>query len=222
MNPLAWARDSIRQRGLVRTSKVAATVARDFFFDLRYGTDTRRMVDVKILDTNSENKTYAVRYQATKAGPFLKLLRTLQLPQEGVFVDFGSGKGRALLIAAQYGFTKVVGIEFSARLCAQARENVATFAKIASLHSLIEVIEQDASLLPIHPDMHVFYMYNPFEATVLSIVLENIRRSVAATPRRIWLIYNTPRHHKVIDQAGLFRENSFYEIGGTEFRVYAN
>lgn len=222
MNPFYWARRSIQRRGFVQTSKVAESVIRDFLFDLIYGTDTRRLVQIEELDTTSENKNHAVPYQATKAKPFLKLLQRLKLPRQSVFVDFGSGKGRTLLIAARYGFQKVVGIEFSPQLCAVARRNAAVFPKAALKHSVVEVIEQDVALHPIDAEMNVFYMFNPFDGIVLSHVLENIRASLAASPRKVWLIYNTPRHDSVIEQSALFPEVSSHEIGGTVFKVYTN
>jgi SAM-dependent methyltransferase len=220
MNPFVWARDSIKRRGLLRTSQIAGSTAYDFLFDLRYGTDTRRWVNAQELDTDSENKSHAVHYQATKARPFLKLLRSLGLPKDSAFVDFGSGKGRVLLLAAHYGFKRVVGVEFSPQLCALARNNIATFSKIAPLGSPLEVIEADATRFEISADLNVFYFYNPFDPPVLSRVLDNVRRSVESAPRKLWLIYNTPKHHELILQSGLFRDCSCHEIGGTEFRVY--
>ena len=220
MNPFVWARDSIRRRGLLRTSQIAGSTAADFLFDLRYGTDTRRWVDAQELDTDSENKAHAVHYQATKARPFLKLLRSLGLPKDSVFVDFGSGKGRVLLLAAHHGFKRVVGVEFSPQLCALARSNIAAFSKVAPLGSPIEVIEADATRFEIGADLNVFYLYNPFDPPVLSKVLDNLRRSVESAPRKLWLIYNTPKHHELIRQSGLFGDGARHEIGGTDFTVY--
>jgi len=220
MNPFVWASHSIRHRGLLRTSQIAGSTARDFLFDLHYGTDTRRWVDVEELDTHSENKSHAVRYQATKARPFLKMIRSLALPKESVFVDLGSGKGRVLLLAAHHGFKRVVGVEFSPQLCSLARKNITTFSKVADLCSPIDVVEADVTGFEIAADLNIFYLYNPFDPPVLSKVLDNIRRSVESAPRKLWLIYNTPRHHELIHQSGLFRDCSFHEIGGTEFRVY--
>lgn len=220
MNPIVWARDSIKRRGLLRTSQIAGSTACDFLFDLRYGTDTRRWVDAEELDTDSENKAHAVHYQATKARPFLKLLRSLGLPKDSVFVDFGSGKGRVLLLAAFHGFKRVVGVEFSPQLCALARRNIAAFSKVAAVGSPIDVVEADATRFEIGADLNVFYLYNPFDPPVLSKVLDNLRRSVEATPRQLWLIYNTPKHHELIEQSRLFKDCSRHEIGGTEFTVY--
>jgi SAM-dependent methyltransferase len=220
MNPFVWARDSIRRRGLIRTSQIASSTAGDFLFDLRYGTDTRRWVEAEELDTDSENKAHAAHYQATKARPFLKLLRRLELPPGSVFVDFGSGKGRVLLLAAHHGFRRVVGVEFSPRLCALARRNVTAFSTVGVLLSPIDVVEADVTAFEISSDLNIFYFYNPFNAPVLSKVLDNMRRSVKAAPRKLWLIYNTPKHHELIHQSGLFGSCSRHEIGGTEFKVY--
>lgn len=222
MNPFVWAYDSIRRRGLLRTSQIAGSTAADFLFDLRYGTDTRRWVDARELETDSENKAHAVHYQATRARPFLKLLRSLGLPKDSVFVDFGSGKGRVLLLAAHHGFKQVIGVEFSPQLCVLARKNIAAFSRIAPLMSPIEVVEADATRFEIGADLNVFYLYNPFDPPVLSKVLDNLRRSVKSAPRKLWLIYNTPKHHELILQSGLFKDCSCRELGGTEFRIYSS
>jgi cyclopropane fatty-acyl-phospholipid synthase-like methyltransferase len=86
--------------------KVAFNVIADLEFDLRYGTDTMRRVEKDALPGSSS-------YSATKARGFRTLMRKLDLPKASVFVDLGSGKGRVLLLAAQYGFEKVVGVEYS-------------------------------------------------------------------------------------------------------------
>src|SRR5262245_13193868 len=117
MKPLKWAIESVRLRGVAQTASIAATVSMDLFFDLKYGTDTMRWVTREALSTTSQNKTHSAPYQATKARPLLRLLERLELPKDSAFVDIGSGKGRVLLIASQYGFRKIVGIEFSGTLC---------------------------------------------------------------------------------------------------------
>jgi SAM-dependent methyltransferase len=222
MNVLRWAVDSSREKGLLQTMKIACNVAMDLSFDWRYGTDTMRWVDRNALETRSDNRCHSAPYRATKVRPLLQLLNRLSVPRDVTFVDIGSGKGRVLLIASQYGFRKVVGIEFSGELCAIARQNVEAFSRKAKSHSSIEVIEADATTYQFHAGERVLFMYNPFDAFILAKVIENIRRSLVENPRRIWLIYNTPLHHAVIKSAALFQSDSFYEIGGNHFRVYSN
>jgi SAM-dependent methyltransferase len=222
MNPLKWARQSIRTKGSFQTLKIAANVVMDLHFDWRYGTDTLRWVGTAALEANTANQSHSAPYRATKVRPLLSLLRRLDLPRDSWFVDIGSGKGRVLLIASQYGFRKVVGIEFSKTLCAMARENVDIFCGKVPRTSPIEVVEADATTYQFHTDERVLFMYNPFDAHIMSHLVENIRKSLDESPRRIWVIYNTPQHHDVLKNAGFFKSDEFYEIGGNHFRVYSN
>lgn len=222
MNGLGWALQSTREKGIVNTIKIACNVVMDLRFDWKYGTDTMRWVDRNALDTRSDNKSHSAPYRATKVGPLLQLLNRLHLPRDSTFLDIGAGKGRVLLIASQYGFRKVVGIEFSGELCAIARRNVELFFRKAKPLSSIEVIETDAAKYRFQAEDRVFFMYNPFDAFIVAKVLDNLRSSLEENPRRIWLIYNTPKNHDVIKGSALFQSDSFYEIGGNRFRVYTN
>src|SRR5262245_48246632 len=108
MKAIEWAVNSVRGRGLVQTMKVAASVVRDLSFDWQHGTNTMRWVNAEDFGTVGENLAYSQDYVATKARPLWALLNSLELPRESGFVDFGAGKGRVLLIAAQYGFRNVI------------------------------------------------------------------------------------------------------------------
>jgi len=173
------------------------------------------------IQTASENLADSQPYKATRSRPLLQLLRKLQLPRESNFVDIGAGKGRVVLIAAQYGFRKVVGVEFSAALCAIARENVKSFSAKKSGLSPMEIVEADATLHHLNADDCILFMYNPFHEGVMKKFMDNVQRSLQENPRKLWLIYNDPLHHPVISKSGIFREHHEYWVGGTEFRVYA-
>lgn len=220
MGAIAWAVNSVRTRGLAQTAKVATSAIADLSFDLKYGTDTTRWVRVDDLGEVGENKIHSVHYQATKARPLRHLLHSLDLPKDQVFVDFGSGKGRALMIAAECGFQKVVGVEFSPALCDQARKNMKIFRTKRNVSTEIEIVRADVAHYQIQPDQSVFFMYNPFGDAVMEHVVINLRRSLEQAPRPVWLIYNTPLCHGVIEKSGLFRNRLNREIGGTSFVVY--
>jgi len=222
MNPLQWARISIREKGVVQTIKIAGNVALDLSFDWRYGTDTMGWVAEDGLAPGSENEVHSAPYRATKARPFLQLLKELELPHESTFVDIGSGKGRVLLIASKYGFRHVRGIEFSGHLCELARKNVEIFAKRNRLNLSIEVVETDATSYSFAVDERVFFMYNPFDDVILRKVVDNLKHSVRTNPRSIWVIYNTPIYQNIFHRSELIKSESFYEIGGNHFMVYTN
>ncbi len=54
-----------------------------------------------------------------------RILRARDVSSDDVFVDFGSGMGRILLLAVQYPFRRVVGVELSEELNEIAKANVA-------------------------------------------------------------------------------------------------
>jgi len=125
-------------------------------------------------------------------------------------------------LAAKYGFRKIIGIEFSNALCEKSRTNTAKFLKKSPSRSQIEIVESDVAKYVLSDDETVFFMYDPFNAPVLTEVLKNIRASVERKPRTVWLIYSVPREQHIIDQAGLFTQNQLYVVAGGEFRVYTN
>src|SRR6185436_10035090 len=114
--------------------------------------DTMAWVGPEDLDTNSPNRCFSERYQASKARPLSKLFRKLRWPTDTVFVDFGSGKGRVLLLAAQFPMKRVVGVEFSPQLCQVARQNIEAFRRSHPRIAPIEVVESDAALYSIKDD----------------------------------------------------------------------
>ena len=154
------------------------------------------------------------------------VLRKLDLPKDGVFVDLGSGKGRVLLIAAQSGFQRIIGVEFSRELCEIARENVNAFRRQTQIEAQIEVIESDVATWPIDCGYNVFFMFHPFKINVLARFLENLHSSLTQFPRKIWLVFNNPTDEddKVIGDFGLFGATQEFKPGGASysFRVYHN
>lgn len=222
MGPLTWAFAHVRERGLLNTVKVAASAVADVTFDWRYGTSTSEKVNWDQLGSTSQNLIHSRGYNATKARPLLALLKMLELPSNGVFVDFGSGRGRALMIAALHGFRRIVGVEFSPALHESADRNIRIFLRATGLRAHIDLIQSDVTAYIIEADQNVFFMFNPFDAVVMTTVLSNIRASIARAPRRVWLIYCTPWQHEVVEGSRLFKSQSLVEIGGCEFRVYTN
>ena len=149
-------------------------------------------------------------------------MRKLNLPKGGVFVDLGAGKGRVLLIAAQLGFKRIVGVEFSEELCEIARENIIAFSRRTQFAARIDIVKSDVASYLIESEQNVFFMYNPFDEVVMDRVLANLRSSVTQFPRRIWLIYNKPRQDEAVNKSDLFAACEEFQIRGSQFKVYSN
>ena len=80
----------------------------DRAFDKHYALDTGQG-DVSYLDeVSSENKNFAVAYEPVQVFMFRRMMKELVIPlSDYTFLDLGSGKGRALLLAQKYGFAQV-------------------------------------------------------------------------------------------------------------------
>jgi predicted RNA methylase len=222
--PLTWAFDRLKSHGLRDTLSSIVRAFVDVGFDIRYGTDTARWVEINTLSVESEHKKDALAYIPTQIAPLRTVLRKLDLPKDGVFIDLGSGKGRVLLIAAQSGFQKVIGVEFSGQLCEIARENVKAFVRRTQTTAQIEVVESDVATWPIDCRYSVFFMFHPFKRTVLARFLDNLQSSLTQFPRKIWLVYNNPMdgHDEVIEGFNLFSAFQEFKPGGATypFKVY--
>lgn len=111
-----------------------------------------------------------------------------------------------------------IGVELSQELCEVACNN----ARQMHLFDRIELVRSDVAEYKVQRNQTVFFFYNPFDKVVTCCVLDHIAESVRECPRKIWLLYNTPKYHQEVLQLGLFSECRKYEIGGTEFCVYQN
>jgi tRNA1(Val) A37 N6-methylase TrmN6 len=61
------------------------------------------------------------------------------------FVDGGAGKGRALLLAAELPFRKVIGVELNEALARIAQRNVILWKRLAQSQLKIRAVHQDAA-----------------------------------------------------------------------------
>jgi SAM-dependent methyltransferase len=163
-------------------------------------------------------------YVPTDYETFQRAMPQVEVKSSDVFVDFGSGKGRIVILAAALPFRRVIGVEFSAQLHEIAAANV-----IASGCENIELVLADATQWQVPPDATVLFFYNPFDGVILAKVMANVKRSLAEAPRKITIVYVRPEKffEKEVDwQSWLTRKAeipcvegkvSIYEsIGGKE------
>lgn len=212
--------EALRERGPAGMIHGIASKIGDIYFDIRWGTDTAGRQELVELEIDSGNIARGVNYMPTHAGPFKRLIRELDLPRTGAFVDFGSGMGKVLLLAAHCGFRKVVGVEFSRELCEAARRNVANFETRAATRVNATIIEADVVDYKVGDDDMVFFLFNPFDEVVLERVLANIVASIRAKPRAVWILYNHPTPGGANLCRRYFCEHGRYSYASTDFHVY--
>lgn len=126
--------------------------------------------------------------------PVRQALKNLAPQPSDVFVDLGSGKGKALLIAARLPYRRVVGVEIDDKLSQYARRNM----KLA--HPRLRARQVDsitANVLewPIPDETSVVFMYNPFVGQTFRTAMQQIFHSYDRRPRNLHIVYRYPWEH---------------------------
>ena len=163
------------------------------FFERYYGVKTGGAFDTGQLGFDAllgeEGASDAGGYQAIA---YKKLhLALKQLPQKtlkGGFVDYGCGKGRAVVVAARHGFSRVTGVELSPELAEAAAQNLVA----TGLTSIAEIVQIDATAYEPPRESSVAFLYNPFFGQTLVAVIEQLEQSLLAYPREFYLVYIFP------------------------------
>jgi SAM-dependent methyltransferase len=124
--------------------------------------------------------------------------------QEFTFVDLGSGKGRCLLMAAPYGFKKIIGVEFMPEWHRVAEENICKYAQKCAVENrpaaALESHCMDARDFEFPAGPLVVYLFNPFPEPVLAAVLERLRRSLGRNPKPMFLVYRFPEFEPLLQK----------------------
>ncbi len=162
----------------------------DNTFDRQHGTDTSGMVPTRDLDIEDDAvKWQSNLYLGSPERVTRHIIRSLDIdPAEFTFIDYGSGKGRALFVAAQFPFRKVVGVEISASLHRAAVANLARYTG-PRLQTDIGLWCGNALDYELPAGNLVLHMYHPFGPDVLGRMLAHIKQSAGTAPRRILVPY---------------------------------
>jgi SAM-dependent methyltransferase len=160
-------------------------------FDELYGVDTARSVELWDLpDGNELLLGRNARYSVSPTRTVRNVLANCEVDFESTaFVDMGSGKGRVVLIASEYAFRRVIGVEASEHLCQIARTNAEIYRRSGADTAPIEIVNADATKFDIPADASFFYFYEPFSTDVCSEVLARIEDSITSFPRPVTLCF---------------------------------
>lgn len=183
-------------------------------FDLDHGVDTSGIVRISEMEIRSANYVHGVFYKASSPDVFERVMNGLNLPWDRFhFVDVGSGKGLVLLLAGQYPFRSVTGVEFAADLHQIAQSNIGTFTQKHHTRAPIQSVCADAAAFEFPSDPLVLYFYEPFEMPVLAKVVRNLQSSYAAHPREVVIIYHDAPSTSVLSEMRDSRKRLFAESG---------
>ena len=158
-------------------------------------------------------------YFASEPWLFEQILRAVPTDfSRFTFIDLGAGKGRALLMASQYPFRRIVGVEFMPDLCRAAQKNIAGFSSVHQRCRRIEAICMDARDFQFLLEPLVVYLFNPFSEPTFALVLEKLRMSVEQAPRPVYIAYRFTEFENLLAQADWLEKIA----GEEQWAVYKN
>ena len=155
-------------------------------FDRIHGTHTSGFVSADQLPAQEAARAHAVFYAGSQPSVLREGLKALPPLQTCTFVDLGCGKGRPLLVASEFPFWDILGVELSPDLAKVAERNAAIIAERFPDRTPIRIAVGDASNFPIPSGDVVLFLYNPFGAELIAKVVQRVEAALRTEPRSIW------------------------------------
>lgn len=183
-------------------------------FDIAYGTETSGLLPGNVIargtthDAADLTAYYGIAPSILRAllDLWLRELHPLAPIERTVFLDVGAGKGRAMLVASEYPFLSVEGVELNATLANIARRNIAVWENAPQSAMLAPLVlhQADATGAPLPGEPLLVHLFHPFEDRLLRRFLRHVERDVAAHPRAFDLFYVNAEHDSLLDQHASF------------------
>jgi hypothetical protein len=187
-------------------------------FDLEFGVRTSGLVAGRHLGSGRRNDRHVTAYYAVAPSVFQGIIvrwrqcrplapATPMTPIDAyTFVDLGAGMGRAMLLAADYPFRAVVGVELHPTLARIARRNLALWRASKRTRVPMRMHCRDAADFPLPAGHCVAFLFNPFGAPVLRRVLRAWTRTLAERGGQLDILYvNNEQENVLRCEAGFER-----------------
>jgi hypothetical protein len=182
-------------------------------FDLLHGTDTSGLIPGSVIAQGTRAKPseltayYGVAPSILHGLLDIWLHRTSPQPiEKTVFLDVGAGKGRAMLLASQFPFLRVEGVELNPNLASIAAANISLWHNDLQAEALspLTLHHADATTHPLPPEPTLAFLFHPFELPILRRFLRHIETSQATHSRAFDLLYANAEHGSLLDRHPAF------------------
>jgi hypothetical protein len=189
-------------------------------FDQIHGIETSGLIPAGNLTTGHPNDTHVTAYYGVAPSilrTLIDLWRATSPPHpidHYTFIDFGAGKGRAMFVASEFPFHQVIGIELNPSLADTAQLNLdhwlASHAADPTSQPItpIRLYEQDALTFDLPRTPTLAFLFHPFEAPVLKLLLRRIEARFAkrpgSPPPAFDLLYVNAECRAILDQHPAF------------------
>ena len=213
-NPIVFRRVIKKMPGVQRVIDLSVVVE-DWWFDFHHRVDTSSEFEAQV-NRGWPKDHLNFHYLPIRPKCARRILRNLPIKnrREYTFIDFGSGKGRMVLIAARHGFRRVCGIELRKELHDQAHSN---FRRCHNVNGCtMESLNLDAAEYEIPNEKLVLFFFNPFGSEVMAKVLSKLTASLYCSFRDVWVVLHDSCCTYLADKTPQLR----LEIAQNGYRIY--
>jgi len=210
-----WWREQVVQKGIVGASITLAGELAHFLRDSAPDRRRQRYGDMEYdweHRVNTTGGTVAWRerflgffhsaYQPTDPSAFREMMASVPVDFSSfTFIDLGSGKGRTLLMASDYPFHRIIGVEIMPELNRTSQENIRAYNSPTQQCTAIDSVCDDATEHAFPDEPLVIYLFNPLPEEGLRRVLKNLESSLQQSPRMIFLLYHNALLDSILDSS---------------------
>ena len=181
-------------------------------FDLEFGVRTSGLIAGRNLKCGSRADRHNTAYFGVAPSVFHEMIALWRRSKPAgtidqfTFVDVGAGMGRAVLLASEFPFRSVIGVELNPRLARIARKNVAHWKAAGLARAPVRVVCRDAVEFKIPPGPCVVFMFNPFGGPIMRRLLKTWSQTLARREDQLDILYVNNEQETVLRrQPGLVR-----------------
>jgi SAM-dependent methyltransferase len=173
-------------------------------FDRQFGTDTSGFLPVELITSDTDLASAIFPYAGVQPSVIRRAIVALGETDEYSFVDLGCGKGRAMLVASEFPFRSVTGVELSPQLAKIARRNIARFRHRYPQRAPLTIAEANAVTWPLPEGKLVIYLYHSFGEELVSQLVKKLEAALAEGAEHMFFVYLNPVNGHLLDASPRF------------------
>ncbi len=212
------------KEGYARANGPSRHVSEIHPFDAEFGTDTSGMIWAeKLRDRNRKPNIHNTGYYASAPSLFEQAMAKLDVDlKRFTFVDLGAGKGRVLLLASNYPFQQVIGVEFVPELQEIANRNISLYQPASRQCHKVECVLSDVRDFVFPSEPLVIFMWHPFVGPVFERAIANLEQSIEQYPREVYLVYLRPEFGHVLEASQWLHKvrEEYLEMSDRDFAAF--
>jgi SAM-dependent methyltransferase len=178
-------------------------------FDITNRVDTSGLFYAQDLSSGHAHDQHSSGYYATAPSLFhgaiarwsATLLPAGSKPNDYTLLDIGCGKGRVVLLASDYAFRAIVGVELNPHLARVAKRNLKAWMRKPRACRDVTIVNDDVLSVVLPDGPVVLYLFNSFERELVQMLLDKLVEVSATRSDPIDLIYIHPDYNDLVLQA---------------------